>query len=115
MIKEDVTFYLVILLPILFLITARYIKKNNERLHQEALAKLQQEEVYIKTILDQLPVSGDTSLDIYRRITLETQIRSLLEQKALSELKKEEIATSIMNANNISNSIQHQNIYNINK
>lgn len=77
--------------------------------------KLQQEESYIKTLLDQMPPSGDTSLDMYRRISLETQLRSLLEQKNLSELKKEEIATSITNANNISSNINNQNIYNINK
>lgn len=88
----------------------RAIRKN-----KEALLRLQQEETYITTILNQLPSSGDESLDTFRRITLDQQLRGILEQKKQSELKEKEIAVSIANANNIASNIQNQTINNYNR
>lgn len=80
--------------------------------HQEALQELKANEQYITSILDQLPSSGDESLDTFRRMTLDTQLRGILEQKHQSKLKEKEIATQVAIANNIASNINHQTINN---
>jgi cell division protein FtsL len=83
--------------------------------HQEALKELKANEEYIRTILDQLPSSGDNSLDSFRRLTLDSQLRGLIEQKKMSKLKEEEILNATINANNVASNINNQTINNYNK
>ena len=112
-----ITFIITTLLLVLIIIFYSHhdykIKKEIYKQRQE-LERIINNEKYIKTILDKLPVSGDPSLDTYRRITLDTQLRGILEQQRASELKEKEIQASINNAINVASAIQNQTINNYN-
>lgn len=112
-----ITFLTIILPSVLLLIihfSLKHKAKQTQLEQQEKLERIINNEKYIKSILDKLPVSGDVSLDTYRRITLDTQLRGILEQQRASELKEKEIQASINNAINVASAIQNQTINNYN-